>query len=131
MGLDEKRLIKELQDTAIPGFESWTEELCGAKVKVDVDWKSFETDNEGLRGFNLYVLERMQTALESICQDDIGKDGVKSGLKKYQVKNISEPSKKKISFDKGVFKIEGSFGAGFGEGAFHDSEIRELIEGKL
>ena len=40
MGLNERRKIKELQDTTLPGRVLEIEEICGKAIPYEVDWES-------------------------------------------------------------------------------------------
>lgn len=131
MGLEEKRLVKELQDENVPAFEAALKNLSGASIKLEIDWPSLAEDEKALRAFDFDGLQRVQTAIEAICRDEIGKKALKTGLKKYKVKNITDPQKKKLSFEGGVLKIEAAFGADWSEGVFTEAEIQELMEDKL
>jgi len=42
-GLNERRKIKELQDTVFPGRVKEIEEICGKAIPYDVDWTSLKT----------------------------------------------------------------------------------------
>ena len=130
LGLNEKRLMKELVDTNIPEFIASVEKECGVKLKVDVDWNSFVKDEAGLRAFNLDGLEKVSGALGEICSDELGKESIKKALNTYQVKNVKAESKK-ASFDKGILTLEAGFGAEWSAGAVPQSDIKELIESKL
>ena len=46
MGLNEKRKIKELQETVFPGRTKEIEEICGKAIAYDVDWNSLAEDLE-------------------------------------------------------------------------------------
>ena len=47
MGLNERRKIKELQETTLPERVKEIEEICGAPISYDVDWESFSEDLDG------------------------------------------------------------------------------------
>jgi hypothetical protein len=48
MGLEERRMIKELQDVTLPGRVKEIEEICGAPIPYDGDWTSLADDKAGL-----------------------------------------------------------------------------------
>ena len=48
MGLNERRKIKELQETTLPERVKEIEEICGKAVSYEVDWDSLADDAEGL-----------------------------------------------------------------------------------
>lgn len=130
LALNEKRLMKELTDTNIPEFVAHVEKQCGAKLKVEVDWNSFKGDETGLRAFNLDALEKVSSALDQICSDALGKEGVSKKLNAYQIRNV-KPDQKKVAFESGILSMDAGFGAEWGAGAIDGTAIKELLEGKL
>ena len=80
MGLAERRKIKELQDTTLPGRVKEIEEICGAPIPYDVEWESFADDMEALNFMDNISCHRLNMALRVICQDDMGKQAVREGL---------------------------------------------------
>ncbi len=81
MGLNERRKIKELQDTVFPGRVKEIEEICGKAIPYDVDWNSLADDAEGLNFIDNISRHRLNMALRTICIDDLGKEAVREGLK--------------------------------------------------
>ena len=53
MGLNERRKVKELQETVLPGRVKEIEEICGKAISYDVDWNSLADDAEGLKSVRL------------------------------------------------------------------------------
>lgn len=129
MGLEEKRWIKEMKEQTVPKYMAALKEIVGFDLPFEVDWDSYAKDLEGLRNLEYQGLDRINSAFREICQDDIGKEAVKESIKKISLKNIDDPSKKDIKFEKGVVTI--NFALGKDGGYFTDSDIRHEIEGKL
>jgi len=88
MGLNERRKIKELQDTTFPGRVKEIEEICGKAIPYEVDWLSLADDLDGL---NFISCHRLNMALRVICQDDLGKQAVQEGLKLIKLAAIGKP----------------------------------------
>jgi len=130
MGLNEKRKIKELQDTTFPGRVKEIEEICGKAIPYDVDWASLAEDAGGLNFIDNVSCHRLNMALRMICIDDLGKEAVREGLKSIKLKNIPDKAAKKLAFDGGVLVMECAYAQGL-NGAFSDGEIRELLTKKL
>jgi len=130
MGLNERRKVKELQDTILPGRVKEIAEICGKPIPYDVDWNSLADDLEGLNFVDNISCHRLNMALRVICQDDLGKQAVTEGLKTVKLKNVKEKSAKKLSFDGGVLEMQCAYAKGL-DGAFSDNEIRELLINKL
>lgn len=130
MGLNERRKIKELQETTFPGRVKEIEEICGKEIPYEVDWESLADDLEGLNFIDNISCHRLNMALRVICQDDLGKEAVRDGLRLIKLKNVKDKSAMKISFDNGVLEMHCAYGQRT-EGMFGDNEIREVLLKKL
>src|SRR5215510_1151547 len=73
MGLNERRKIKELQETTLPERQKEIEEICGQAIPYEVDWDSLADDAEGLNFLDNISCHRLNMALRTICIDDMGK----------------------------------------------------------
>lgn len=130
MGLNERRKIKELQDTTFPERVKEIEEICGKAIPYEVDWESLADDAEGLNFIDNLSCHRLNMALRVICQDDMGKEAVRDGLKLIKLKNVKDKGSMAISFDKGVLEMHCAYAQGT-NGMYSDGEIRELLVKKL
>src|SRR5271168_1954219 len=99
MGLNERRKIKELQESVFPGRVKEIEEICGKAIGYEVDWDSLADDAEGLNFIDNLSCHRLNMALRVICQDDLGKEAVRDGLKLIKLKNVKDKSAMKMTFD--------------------------------
>ena len=130
MGLNERRKIKELQDVIFPGRVKEIEEICGTAIPYEVDWDSLADDAEALNFIDNISCHRLNMALRIICQDQMGKDAVRDGLKKIKLKNVKDKSAMKLSFEGGVLEMHCAY-AQRTDGMFSDNQIRELLIDKL
>jgi hypothetical protein len=130
MGLNERRKIKELQETTFPGRVKEIEQICGKAIPYEVDWDSLADDMEGLNFIDNLSCHRLNMALRVICQDDMGKQAVRDGLKLIKLKNVKDKSAMKMTFDKGVLEMNCAY-AQRTDGMFGDNAIRELLVSKL
>jgi hypothetical protein len=130
MGLNERRKIKELQDVTFPGRVKEIEEICGKPILYEVDWDSLADDMEGLNFIDNLSCHRLNMALRMICQDDLGKEAVREGLKKIKLKNVKDKASMKISFEGGVLEMHCAYALRT-DGMYGDGEIRELLTKKL
>jgi hypothetical protein len=130
MGLNERRKIKELQEVTLPGRVKEIEEICGAPIPYEVDWESLADDLEGLNFLDNLSCHRLNMALRVICQDDLGKQAVREGLKKVKLKNVKTQPEMKINFENGVLEMHCAYALRT-EGMFSDGAIRELLIPKL
>jgi len=130
MGLNEPRKIKELQDTTFPGRVKEIAEICGKPIPYDVDWESLADDAEALNFIDNLSCHRLNMALRVICQDDMGKEAVREGLKSIKLKNVKDKAAMKMTFDGGVLEMHCAY-AMRTDGMYSDNEIRELLVKKL
>lgn len=130
MGLNERRKVKELQDTTFPARTKEIEEISGKAVPYDVAWDTFAEDAGALNFVDNVACHRLNMALRVICQDALGKDAIRDGLKLVKIKNVAKVEEKKLGFEAGTLSMTGAYAQGM-SGAFSDNEIRELLIAKL
>ena len=130
MGLNERRKIKELQDTTLPGRVKEIEEICGKGIPYEVDWDSLADDAEGLNFLDNISCHRLNMALRTICIDDMGKEAVRDTLNLIKLKNVKDKPQMKINFDAGVLEMHCAYALRT-DGMYSDNEIREVLMAKL
>lgn len=130
MGLNERRKIKELQETTLPERVKEIEEICGKAIPYEVDWDSLADDAEGLNFLDNLSCHRLNMALRTICVDDMGKEAVRDGLSLIKLKNVKDKAQMKISFDAGVLEMHCAYALRT-DGMYSDNEIREVLMSKL
>ena len=130
MGMNERRKIKELQEVTLPGRVKEIEEICGQPIGYDIDWDSLADDAEGLNFLDNISCHRLNVALRMICQDDLGKEAVRDGLKSVKLKNVQDKAAMRINFQNGVLEMHCAYALG-ASGMFSDNEIRQLLEKSL
>ena len=130
MGLNERRKIEELKTTTFPGRVKEIEEICGKPIPYEVDYLSLADDMEALNFIDNISCHRLNMALRVICQDEMGKQAVRDGLKSIKLKNVKEKSAMNMSFDGGVLEMRCAYAQGT-DGMFGDNAIRELLVNKL
>ena len=130
MGLTERRKIKELQDTTLPGRVKEIEEICGKPIPYEVDWESLADDAEGLNFLDNISCHRLNMALRAICLDDMGKEAVRDSLNLIKLKNVKDKAAMKINFDGGILEMHCAYALRT-DGMYSDNEIREVLMAKL
>jgi len=126
MGLNERRKVKELQDTILPGRVREIEEICGKPIAYEVDWPSIAEDAEALNFMDNLSCHRLNMALRVICSDDMGKEAVRDGLKLIRLKNVKDKASMKLGFAAGILDMHCAYALRT-DGMFSDGEIRELL----
>lgn len=130
MGLNERRKIKEMQEVTLPGRVKEIEEICGAPIPYQVDWESMADDGQALNFVDNISCHRLNMALRMICQDDMGKQAVREGLKEVRLKNVKDRESMSMDFNGGVLEMHCAYAMG-ASGMFSDGEIRQLLEQRL
>ena len=130
MGLNERRKIKELQETTFPERVKEIAEICGAPIPYEVDWESLSDDAEGLNFIDNLSCHRLNMALRIICLDEMGKEAVREGLKLVKLKNVKNKADMKMSFESGVLEMHCAYALRT-DGMYSDNEIREFLVKKL
>jgi len=130
MGLNERRKIKELQETTFPERVKEIAEICGEPIPYEVDWDSLKDDMEALNFIDNLSCHRLNMALRVICQDDLGKDAVREGLKRIKLKNVKSKADMNMKFSGGVLEMHCAYALRT-DGMFNDNEIRDLLIEKL
>ena len=111
MGLNERRSAKDFQEKLFPGLKKQVEDLIGSSITWDINWDSMAADGYD----HLYAEAWPQVyfnpviqALKQICTDDMGKQAVKSGLKKITFCDVEHNSYagNAITFADGTLKID-------------------------
>ncbi len=69
MTLDDKRFLESLKTEKLPEIEKAVAEAAGAKMKIEVDWNSFDT-RDSLNMLE-YTLKDIPKGLEEIARDEI------------------------------------------------------------
>jgi len=126
MGLAERRKIKELQEVTLPGRVQEIEEICGTPIPYEVDWESLADDAEGLNFLDNLSCHRLNMALRVICQDELGKEAVREGLKLVRLKNVKTTAEMGMTFVGGVLEMRCAYALRT-EGMHSDNAIRELL----
>src|SRR5471032_345360 len=105
MGLNERRKVKELQDTTFPGRVKEIEEICGKAIPYEVDWDSLAESYDALNFIDNCSCHRFNMALRMICQDDMGKAAARDGLKLIKLKNVKDAKDIKMTMEGGILEM--------------------------
>ena len=130
MGLNERRKIKELQETTLPERTAELTEITGGTIAYDIDWDSFADDLEGLNFMDNLSCHRLNMALRMICMDAMGKEAVREGLKRVKLRNVKAKDQMAMQFEGGVLSMACAYALRT-DGMFNDGEIRQLLTDKL
>ncbi len=130
MGLEEKRKIKEYQDTIVPSRRKELAEITGSDIAYEVDWNSFADDLQGLNFFDNLAFHRINMAFRQLCTDQLAKDAVKEALKTIRLKNVKDKSEMKLSFADGVLEMHCAYGLRL-DGVYQEGPIGKAVSAAL
>lgn len=130
MGLQERRMINELQTSTLPERSREIEAICGKPVPYEVDWASFECDAQALNCLDNIACHRIHMALRSIALDELGRQALREGLQGIHLKNVTEPTQRRLAFDGGVLSLQAPWALGT-QGMHGDGAIRDALLARL
>src|SRR5262249_36964873 len=130
MGLQERRKIKELQETTLPMRSKEIEEICGRAIPYEDDWQSLAEDMEGLNFLDNLSCHRLNMALRVICTDDIAREAVRDGMQVIKLKTVADRNNMKMTFENGVLEMHCAY-ALRSDGLHNEGAIKDLLLQKL
>ncbi len=113
MGLIEKRAIKAFQEGSYINLVKEINTIAGYELVFDVKWDSLAAEEYAHlyeESFNKVYFTPLIAALKEITSDDLGKEALKSTLKKVVIKNDNNIyyAESAYSFDGGTLTIDHS-----------------------
>ncbi len=129
MGLQERRLVHQLQTEILPGYQMLLRQRSGgADVRWVVDWDSFaECDRAALEKVEPLAFQTVVEAIAAICVDDFGIETVKSEFKEVRLKHDRIPETVSIAFVNGMLNFRADFSQVSATDISADG-VREAIE---
>ena len=92
MGIAERRATKEFQDKSLPGLQAQIRKFAGFEVPIEISWDQLAKEGASDRFMDswtkVYFTPTIE-ALKSIARDDMGRDALKSGLKRITFCNTA------------------------------------------
>jgi hypothetical protein len=92
MGLEEKRMLKQIKEEVFPTYEAELAKITGTPIAYEVDWDSFANNRDALYYLESRVFGPINEGFRDICRDDLGKEAVKESIKTIRVKQVKEVS---------------------------------------
>jgi hypothetical protein len=126
MGLQERRIIQMLKEQVLPERSREIAEICGVTIPYEVDWASLDQDAQALNLLDNTACHRLNMALRMICQDEMGREAVREGLRCVRLRNVAEPAQRHIGFEGGVLDLHNAFAHGT-QGMHSDGVIRDAL----
>jgi hypothetical protein len=136
MGLAEKRAMASYQKDKFPAWQQKLNGVCGFELTYEVSWDQLSKDGyapefNNMFDYNFFVpLER---ALQSICQDDLGRDALKAKIKKVQITSTRSWSSLEAKVEGDTLKVDADPSYERSDGSVNDyaDRIRTTLEAAL
>jgi hypothetical protein len=114
MGLAQKRISKDFQDNAYPSWKKSFDQMVGFEIPIEVKWDTMMSDDYSDKDsyFDWYrkvYFDSLTGAFKNLCQDDMGKEAVKSGVKKIVIDGTEGYYSSHSTFEDGVFNLNHKF----------------------
>ena len=111
MGLTERRAAKEFETKDYPELKSRVEEAAGFPVEIEVVWDTLVVVGESRlfkECWSKIYFEPLIAALKEIGRDDMGKEALRSQVKKIVIKNEAGSiyPDGRITFSDGVLTLD-------------------------
>lgn len=110
MGLAERRGVKEFQDNHFPALKQAMDDAAGFTVELEVNWDSIATEDYAHmynEAFKKVFFDSVTGAFQDICQDDMGREALKEGLKKVVFSNLTGMyGASAVKFEDGVLTVD-------------------------
>jgi hypothetical protein len=91
VGLAEKRVLNQFALTVFPGLKQQVDEAAGFDVPLEVRWDTLAKDathsSSWLTGWPKIYFQPMIDAFQQICVDDLGKQALRTGLKRVVIQD--------------------------------------------
>lgn len=109
MGLAEKRAVAAYQKDKFPAWKEKLTQVSGVDLAIDISWDQLAKDGyaaeyDKMFDYNFFVpLER---SLQSICQDDLGREGFKEKIKKVQITSTRSWCSLEVKIEGDTLKLD-------------------------
>jgi hypothetical protein len=131
VGLAERRAIKKFEDELYPELKAQIDAVAGFSVDMNVDWATLaEADYAHLYDEALpkVYFTPILEALREVCVDQMGKDALKEGLKRVDVRWSGQ---KQLDFADGVLTVDHSPVSNIDYWEERKKELQKALESKL
>ncbi len=127
MGLAEKRWAQDKKKTDEQAFVAQISATLGFAVPVEIDWDGFSNDLAEAQYIthDSYGLPNLVKALSTITADELGKEAIKSSLKKIVI-GPGKSDDTSFAFDQGVITWKAYFGSSSSGYIYADAMQKKL-----
>lgn len=129
MGLQEKRMLKTLQEDVLPEREKEIQKITGVKIKYEVNWDSMASSLGVMERFRDCAFKSLNESFTSVCRDDIGKGAVKESIQTIHFSQGGDSNMTGVTLKDGLLDIPWDW-EGWG-GSFFAESLTERLESLL
>jgi hypothetical protein len=136
MTLAERRVVHDFETGQFAAYKTRVEEAVGFPVPVEVLWETLATPGD----WRLYAeswpqiyFEPLIAGLQVVCRDEMGREAIKSGLKKIIIQNVKGCTYGDCwsSFADGVLTLDHDSTANAGDVEQRKKGLVEMLESTL
>jgi hypothetical protein len=136
MGLAERRAAKKFEDTTYPKLKQQVDAAAHFEVPLDVNWQSLAIDGSAdlyEEGFTQVYFTPLIEAFQAICIDDMGRDALKSKLKRVIIRNTAGvySAGSMVTFEDGVLTLDHEPTTNVGDVRDRRDSIQKTLEAAL
>ena len=136
MGLAQRRIAQEFQNTEFAVWKKQFEEIVGFEIPMEIKWDTMQSDDRSnkddyFKWYQMVYFTPLLDVFKGVCADDMGKEAVRSMVKKIVIDGTVGGSPSASTFEDGVFQINHKYCTNVGDGDDRTRVWTQLIESKL
>lgn len=110
MNLAQRRISQAYQQEKFPAWKNKIDAAVGFDLPLEVKWDtmvsdSYDQQDDYFAWYDKVYFSPLLNALQQVCQDAMGKEAVKAGLKKVVIDGSEGTFPEKSAFEGGVFSV--------------------------
>ena len=115
MGLAQKRIVKEFQESVYPNWQKKILEAVGFDVPIEIKWDTMQDEaytnkDQYFDWYTRVYFQPLVEAFKNIASDEMGRTALKQHLRKIVIDGAGGHfSPQASTFEKGVFHVKHSF----------------------
>jgi hypothetical protein len=89
--LAQRRVVQDFETNQFPALKNQIEEAAGFPVPIEVNWDSLAVpgdEHNYIESWPQIYFEPLIGALKHLTRDDMGREAIKTGLKKIVIQNV-------------------------------------------
>lgn len=131
MGLSDKRALAAWQENEFPNWKKKIDTAAGFEVPFDIKWETLLEDGRAElmnEAYSKIYFQPLLDAVSAICVDKMGKDALKTTLKKVTIDGTSGSMPSDLSFANGVLMLQHKPFSNIDDVKARTKKITELFE---